>query len=198
MTTICPYCQHERSERDDNTISPLICPNCRMPYVNKQTDPEVMDRVKRQLTGNIKKTKPIKVKTKSVIEEDEKFKDEFRKKLKNLIEKSIYVIVFMWVLIYSVNYKNAPKEFTWNDALYMCQQTIGYVSKDPEKADIPYVPDFGTDKEYYFAWGRSTKFARLRNGFGMEIPATASCIVDKAAKKITTLTIDGQTIISSP
>lgn len=81
------------------------------------------------------------------------------------------------------------------DALLLCQNALKRVSRDPEKATIPYVEDSGRGTESYFAWGPSTKMARMRNGLGLEVAASASCIVDRANKKITALTLDGKTII---
>lgn len=81
------------------------------------------------------------------------------------------------------------------DALLLCQNALKRVSRDPEKASIPYVEDAGSGTESYFAWGAQTKMARMRNGLGLEVAASASCIVDRSAKRITTLTLDGKSIL---
>lgn len=90
---------------------------------------------------------------------------------------------------------SAPKTFDSMDALFMCQQALKMVSRDPEKANIPYVADHGSGNEAYFAWGASTKMARMRNGLGLEVAASASCTVDKTEKRITTLTLNGKSIL---
>ena len=87
------------------------------------------------------------------------------------------------------------EKFGHAQALTMCQMTLKKVSRDPEKAEIPYVPNYGSETEFYYAWGASTKMARMRNGLGLEVAASASCIVDKATKRITTLTLNGETLI---
>lgn len=85
--------------------------------------------------------------------------------------------------------------FTAGRALTMCQFALKKISMDPENAQIPYVPNFGTEREFYFAWGASTRVARMRNGIGFDVAVTASCIVDKRTKKITSLTLNGAQII---
>jgi hypothetical protein len=87
------------------------------------------------------------------------------------------------------------KTFEWNDALTMCQLTIKGLARDPETADVPYVSNLGKGNEFYFSWGHSTKFARMKNGLGLDVPVSASCIVDRERQKITSLTVDGKTII---
>lgn len=89
-----------------------------------------------------------------------------------------------------------PKNLGSSEALTMCQYALKKVSRDPEKASVPYVPDQGSGSEFYFAWGQSTKMTRMQNGLGIEVAATASCIVSKSEKRITTsLTLDGKTIL---
>lgn len=79
-------------------------------------------------------------------------------------------------------------------ALLMCQTALQRAARDPENASIPYVKDQGRGDEYYFAWGAGTKPARMRNGMGNEVATSASCIVSKSQKQITSLTLDGQTL----
>ena len=85
--------------------------------------------------------------------------------------------------------------FDWNDALTMCQLALKKASRDPEKADVPYVENMGKGDDYYFAWGSSTKMARMRNGLGLEVATSASCTVSHTQKRITSLTLDGKTIL---
>jgi hypothetical protein len=92
---------------------------------------------------------------------------------------------------------NQPKALQSYEALTMCQFAIKRLSRDPDTAEIPYVDNLGgsVGTEYYFAWGAGTKYARMRNGLGLEVPVSASCIVDATTKKITQLIFDGKTII---
>lgn len=89
----------------------------------------------------------------------------------------------------------ATSEFGWNDALTLCQMTLKKMSRDPEKAEVPYVQNHGSGDEYYFAWGGSTKMARMRNGLGLEVATSASCTVSHSQRRITSLTLDGKTIL---
>lgn len=85
--------------------------------------------------------------------------------------------------------------FSHADALTMCQSAIRRVARDPDKAEIPYVENFGTGNEYYFAWGGSTKAIRMRNGLGLDVATSAACIVSKTSRQITLLTLDGSSIL---
>jgi DNA-directed RNA polymerase subunit RPC12/RpoP len=78
------------------------------------------------------------------------------------------------------------------EALTMCQFALKKISIDPDKADIPYVSGQESGDDLYFAWGQSTKMARMRNGLGLDVAATASCIVSKSQRKITSLTLNGK------
>lgn len=89
----------------------------------------------------------------------------------------------------------AAASFDWNDALTMCQFALKKASRDPEKAEVPYVANQGSGDNYHFAWGASTKMARMRNGLGLEVAATASCTVSGSQKRITSLVLDGNTLI---
>lgn len=97
--------------------------------------------------------------------------------------------------LYSCNKPKPPEIFTAARALTMCQLAFQKISRDPDKAEIPAVRDFGGGDEAYFAWGPETKVMRMRNGLGLDVSATGSCIVSKSAKKITSLTMNGQSII---
>lgn len=79
-------------------------------------------------------------------------------------------------------------------ALTSCQFALKAMSKDPETAEIPYVENFGSGNEFYFAWGASTKPVRMKNGFGAILSYGASCIVDGTTGKITSISLDGKTM----
>lgn len=80
-------------------------------------------------------------------------------------------------------------------ALTMCQMALKRSSRDPDNAQVPYVNNQGNDSEFYYAWGPATKVVRMRNGLGLEVAASASCIVNGSTKRITSLTLNGETII---
>ncbi|WP_109790952.1 zinc ribbon domain-containing protein [Acidovorax sp. GW101-3H11] len=114
-----------------------------------------------------------------------------------LLVAAVSVGMMAFVVVSCVGGKDDTKsadEFTWNDALTLCQMSLKNASRDPEKADVPYVENFGKGDEFYYAWGPSTKMARMRNGLGIEVATTASCVVSKSQKRITSLTLDGKTI----
>lgn len=81
------------------------------------------------------------------------------------------------------------------DGLFLCQQAIKRASLDAENTSAPYVKNQGTGSEYYFAWNNETKLVRSRNGLGLEVGVTASCIVDAASGRIRSLTIQGRSLV---
>lgn len=105
------------------------------------------------------------------------------------------VVFFGGFLAFCSGKPDTSKGMRESDALLMCQMALKKISRDPEKADIPYVDDQGKGTEYYYAWGNSTKLVRMRNGLGLEVAATASCTVDGKTQRITSLTLDGKTIL---
>lgn len=84
---------------------------------------------------------------------------------------------------------------TATEALLLCQKAFRQISRDPENAKVPYVKDQGRGSESYFAWGASTKMMRMRNGLGLEVATTGSCIVDRTKHQITSLTVDGKSAL---
>lgn len=90
--------------------------------------------------------------------------------------------------------KNQPTGLTTADALHLCKQAIRGSVRDPDRAVIPEVPDFGDANEYHFAWNPKTKVLRLRNGLGLEVANTGSCTVQKIGRHVSSLTIEGQRI----
>ena len=82
------------------------------------------------------------------------------------------------------------------EALTMCQSAIKRLSRDPANAEVPYVTaDYDWDQKARFVWGPATRYARLRNGFGMEVAATADCTVQKYEHTISSLLINGEQMI---
>lgn len=94
----------------------------------------------------------------------------------------------------SVGVANPQPGVSESAALTSCQYAIRSVSKDPETASVPYVPNTGGG-DYVFKWTTSTKLARMRNGFGLEIGVPAECIVDRNNGKIIYLEVEGQKLV---
>lgn len=80
--------------------------------------------------------------------------------------------------------------------LTLCKEAIRLVSRDPDKADIPYTASSKVGPDLVYTWTNGTNTIRLRNGFGLEVPASARCSVNAALGKISSLTVNGNTIIS--
>lgn len=91
--------------------------------------------------------------------------------------------------------EDKPEKFSHIEALGMCRMALQAAARDPEKADIPYVENQGRGDEYFFSWGAQTKMARMRNGLGLEVATSASCVVNAKTQRITSLTLNGQTLI---
>ena len=90
----------------------------------------------------------------------------------------------------------APVGISESDARLACMRAFQQIAKDPDKASIPYVPNMGDGRtEHFFAWGASTKHLRMRNGLGLDVAATGSCIVNIQQRKITGLTLNGETFL---
>lgn len=81
-------------------------------------------------------------------------------------------------------------------ALSTCKEAIRLVSRDPDKADIPYAAPKRVGPDYSFTWTNGVNTIRLRNGLGMDVPASASCSVNIALGTISSLNVNGNTIVS--
>jgi len=89
----------------------------------------------------------------------------------------------------------ASAGMTESRALLLCQEAFKRLAKDPEGARVPYVANQGDGREFYFAWGAQTTMMRMRNGLGLEVAVSGSCIVDAASGRITSLTMDKKSIL---
>lgn len=79
------------------------------------------------------------------------------------------------------------------DALVMCRFAVAEVSRDPEKAVIPYVPEMGgRPGEFVFVWNGNTRHMRMRNGIGLEVAVSGLCSVNAQTRRITQLLLDGK------
>lgn len=87
--------------------------------------------------------------------------------------------------------KRQPAGLTETSAMALCMRGIQLASKDPERAEIPWVEPHVSDAAYSFTWGHSTRMLRLRNGFGLEVASSGYCSVDRVKKEIINLTVEG-------
>lgn len=114
------------------------------------------------------------------------------------------ILATAWLLSMCTNSgERAPANATQNSgamresaALALCQSTFRQLAKDPENAKVPAVPNLGQAGEFYFAWGGQTSMMRMRNGLGIEVAVSGSCVVDTASRRIKLLTMDGKTLIT--
>lgn len=169
MRIICPKCGHERSGRDDPAIPETTCPGCGRVYAKAGWRSVRRPAPPRAAPGTGDYWRSVGV-------------------LSVLVSAA-------WLFFGEPSPREAkPRQFGEMDAVYLCQQALKWLAVDPETADIPYVPNHGRGSEYYFAWGHGTRFARMRNGLGLEVPVSASCIVDGASRRITGLTVNGEMV----
>lgn len=113
----------------------------------------------------------------------------------NVASWLIVGVPVLWLLSTCAGKSSQPDVFDHIDALVMCQNALKSAARDPENAEVPYVENFGRGDEYVYSWGAQTKMARMRNGLGLEVAASASCVVDGRSQRITSLTLNGQTLI---
>lgn len=91
-----------------------------------------------------------------------------------------------------------PKKLDKIAALTHCQSVLKGMTRDPEKADIPYVTGIEYSDAFTFTWSTSTKLIRARNGLGLEVGIPGECTVSKETSKITRIGIDGKVIDLTP
>ena len=78
-------------------------------------------------------------------------------------------------------------------ALLQCQQRILGLAEYGDAETPPYVPNYGTKGEFYFAWQRGS--FHFKNGYGAPEKMSASCTGDLSTGEITHLTVNAKTII---
>lgn len=78
-------------------------------------------------------------------------------------------------------------------ALLNCQQRIAGLAEYGGAETPPYTKNHGKGDEFYFAWGTGTFY--FRNGFGAQVPMSASCIGNVSSGQIEHLTLNGKTIL---
>lgn len=112
------------------------------------------------------------------------------------ITSVIAVVILAAGLLAMWTHESKPPVFGEAAAFGLCRDAIRAVAKDPDRAEIPVVGNASSGgAEFYFAWGVSTQHLRLRNGLGLEVPASGSCIVNASTKTVTSLTLNGKTVI---
>ena len=79
------------------------------------------------------------------------------------------------------------------DALAQCQQAISTVARMPLD-DVGYTSPAETPDGWSMVWTIAEGRLRLRNGYGIAVPAQAFCKVGRD-HAITTLVIDGRVVI---
>ena len=90
---------------------------------------------------------------------------------------------------------NGPMKET--KALAFCREAIRTFAKDPSNAKVPSAGATTYGETHHFTWAIGKNEVRLRNGFGMEIPASVSCSVNFMTRKVTSLTINGERVFGS-
>jgi hypothetical protein len=154
------------------------------------TNPETMRRLRSELSA-VKATRKKEAKNIKI----NSFWDE---KLFDLALTVLGVLMFGVLVTQCSGSGNMANKTESNNAvaaLTMCQAAMKSLSRDPETAVVPYVEQKLIKGQYLIAWGQSTKFMRMRNGFGMEIPVSGYCIVSGSPQKIIQLSFDGKSII---
>lgn len=87
-----------------------------------------------------------------------------------------------------------PKQLDKIAALTHCQSVLKNLTRDPEKADVPYVTGKEYSDAFSFEWSTGSKLIRARNGLGLEVGIPGECTVSKETRKITRIGIDGKVI----
>ncbi len=78
-------------------------------------------------------------------------------------------------------------------ALLQCQQRILDQATYGDAETPPYVPNFGSKGEFYFAWQRGS--FHFKNAYGVPEKMSASCIGDLETGEIKQLTVNTKTIL---
>ncbi|WP_305821350.1 hypothetical protein [Massilia brevitalea] len=78
-------------------------------------------------------------------------------------------------------------------ALFQCQQRIVGLAEYGDAETPPYVANYGTKGEFYFAWQRGS--FHFKNGYGAPEKMSASCIGDLETGEIKQLTVNAKTIL---
>jgi len=80
------------------------------------------------------------------------------------------------------------------EGLSLCQEAIKRVATNPSSAHVPYTKDYGSATEHYFAWPKGSGLTMM-NGFGANIDVSAACTTTGDGARITSLSVNGKTIL---
>lgn len=108
---------------------------------------------------------------------------------------SALLVGFLYSCIDRASKPTPPKAFGAAEALTLCQNAFRAVVLDPDRAEFPYVPSSVSGDEIMFSWGAGTRMMRMRNGLGLDVPASGYCAVSKTTKRVTALTLNAKTLI---
>ena len=78
-------------------------------------------------------------------------------------------------------------------ALVQCQQRIAGLAEYGDAETPPYVKNYGSGNEFYFAWSAGS--FHFKNGFGASVRMSASCAGDLSSGEIKHLTLNGKDIL---
>lgn len=123
-------------------------------------------------------------------------RDEPPKK-SNLGTLLISAVVIGFVAYACTSSSSSSKSDTTSEmkGLFSCQQAIRMSATDPDKADIPYAEPRSVGSEYTYTWTNGANTIRLRNGLGIDTPASATCTVSKESGLVRRLIINGRTVL---
>lgn len=118
-------------------------------------------------------------------------------KKSNLGTLLISAVVIGFVVYACSSTSNSTKSSTSSEmkGLFSCQQAIRMSATDPDKADIPYAEPRSVGSDYTYTWTNGANTIRLRNGLGIDTPASATCTVSKESGLVRILTINGRTVL---
>jgi len=108
------------------------------------------------------------------------------------------IVVFVLLIVYRLV---VPSESKLHDravsaALLACQQRIAGLADYGGAETPPYAKNHGKGDEFYFAWQRGS--FHFRNGFGAEVPMSASCTGVVSTGEIQHLTLNGKNVLAVP
>ena len=93
--------------------------------------------------------------------------------------------------------KPLPGYASWSlgEAIYFCGKAIESAAAYKVIKKPGHSKNYGSGNEFYFSWPRGKIV--LQNGFGAQINSSAACIGNLAKCQITSLSINGESIIGA-
>lgn len=80
-------------------------------------------------------------------------------------------------------------------AFSTCRSALTRLARDPETAVVPNVGWMKGGVDWRFFWNAKTRMVRMKNGLGLEVAATAACVVDEQFGDVKLLLLDGKEYI---